>query len=278
MVQRRLREGEQPLREAPLPDPGEWVNTLFLTFPSVGAGLAQINPVTGRFVRVSAGFCALTGYSADELRARSFLDLTHPEDCLRDATAYQALVERAEPCWTGETRYVRSDGRLVWALVHAIAVRDRSGETVAALSLCYDISRGKQAEAEQRAGRERSERELERLEQIFHTTPVGLCVLDLEGRYVRVNERLAEAHGVPWKAHLGATLWDVAPGLAPPREALLRRVIETGESVLEVEIRGQAPAHPGGPRTWQESWVPLRDRHGGIDGVIVFAEVVSERN
>lgn len=269
MVQRRLREGEQPLRELPLIDAVERVNTLFSTFPPTGAGLAQIDPITGRFVRVNAGFCALTGYSVEELEARSFLDLTLPEDCLRDAAAYQALAEGTERCWTGETRYVRSDGRLIWTLVHTMAVRDLAGRTVSALSLCYDISRGKQAEAEQRASRERAEGELERLEQVFHTAPVGLCVLDLQGRYVRVNECLAEAHGVPWKAHLGATLWDVAPALAAEREALLRRVVETGEPLLEVEIRAHAGVR-GAPCTWWESWVPLRDRQGRIDGVAVL--------
>lgn len=278
MVQRRSRAGEPPLRELPLNHPVERLNALFLTFPSNGVGMAEIDPLTGRFVRVNAGFCALTSFSAEELAKRSFLDLTHPEDCLRDAAAHQSLVEGAATSWSGETRYVRSDGRLIWVLAHGVAVRDAAGRTVSTFMLCYDITRAKQVEAAQRTSREHAESELERLELVFQTAPVGLCVLDLEGRYIRVNERLAEAHGVPLQAHQGATLWEVAPGLAARREALLRRVIETGEPLLEVELRDQTGRVPGAQRTWRESWVPLRDRQGRVDGVTVYAVEVTSRN
>src|SRR4029078_13641497 len=53
---------------------------------------------------------------------------------------------------------------------------------------------------------------LERLAEIeayYNTAPVGLCVLDTELRYVRINQRLAEINGLPVSAHLGRTIQEI---------------------------------------------------------------------
>lgn len=276
MFHRRTRQEELSLREARLANPAERVNALFAVFPSAGMGVAQSDPATGHLVRVNPGLCTLTGYSEEELQGRSFLDFTYPEDCLRDAAAYEAVVEGSIPDWLAETRYVRKDGNVIWVQVHGLAIRDGEGQTNSAVSLIYDISRRKRVEAALSGSREHVQAELERLEQVFLTAPVGFCVLDLEGRFIRVNERLAEEHGFPVAAHLGATFWEIAPALAGQRQVALQQVLRTEEPLLEVELTGSTMARAGVRCTWRESWVPLRNRQGRIDSVSVVAEVVAE--
>ena len=41
------------------------------------------------------------------------------------------------------------------------------------------------------------------LETLVASTPVGLAVVDLEERFIQVNEALAELNGIPRAAHLG---------------------------------------------------------------------------
>ncbi|MCC7208611.1 MAG: PAS domain-containing protein [Anaerolineae bacterium] len=120
-------------------------------------------------------------------------------------------------------------------------------------------------------------RQLAEIESIYDSAPIGLCALDAELRYLRINEQLAEMNGVPASAHLGRTLREVVPALADLTEASFRRVIETGEPNLNVELQGETPAQPGVIRTWIENWTPLRDGTGRIVGVNIVADEVTER-
>ena len=115
------------------------------------------------------------------------------------------------------------------------------------------------------------------LEAIYQTAPVGLCVLDADLRYRRINERLAEINGIPAAEHLGRSVREVLPGLADEVEPLFHRILETGEAVLDVEVTGETPAQPGVVRTWVESWFPLKDPSGQAIGINVVAEEITER-
>ena len=118
---------------------------------------------------------------------------------------------------------------------------------------------------------------LEELDSVYANAPVGLCVLDAEGRFRRVNRRMAEIDGVPAEAHLGRSIGEVLPDLAEVSEALHRQVMASGRAVLDVEVTGETPAEPGVRRTWLQGWLPLRDPAGQVYGVSVVAEEVTER-
>ena len=128
-----------------------------------------------------------------------------------------------------------------------------------------------------RASRRDCEERLAELEAVYTTAPVGLCILDRELRYVRINERLAEINGVPAAAHLGRTVREVVPDLAETAEAALRHVLDTGEPLRDVEFVGTTPAQPGVERVWIEQWLPLRDVRGAVIGVHVVAEEVTDQ-
>jgi two-component system CheB/CheR fusion protein len=115
------------------------------------------------------------------------------------------------------------------------------------------------------------------LESIYQSMPIGLAQLDRELRFVRVNPLLAEINGIPAAEHLGRTLSEVVPDIAPKVNAAFRRVLETGEPILDVEVTGETPAAPGVERAWLESWFPLRDAEGRITGLNVIAQEITER-
>ena len=66
------------------------------------------------------------------------------------------------------------------------------------------------------------------------------------------------------------------PDLADTAEQLLRPIWETGEPLLNVEIRGETPAQPGVQRTWLESFLPLKDGDR-IIGISTVCEEITER-
>lgn len=108
------------------------------------------------------------------------------------------------------------------------------------------------------------------LEAIYTHAPVGLCTLDIDLRFVRVNQHLADLTGAPIEAHIGRTVRDVSPALADRAEAALVTALKTGEPVLNTVVHDGPSSTPDGRRTWIESWLPLRshdDRIIGLSGV-----------
>src|SRR5215211_2168673 len=110
------------------------------------------------------------------------------------------------------------------------------------------------------------------LDAIFERAPVGLGLFDLEFRYIRINDRLAEINGLSAEQHLGRHVSEVVPELEAV-EAQLRQVLATGEPLVELEVAGTTPAAPGVGREWLVSYWPVRrrdDRRTVGVGVVVF--------
>ena len=77
-------------------------------------------------------------------------------------------------------------------------------------------------------------------ESAFHAAPIGLCVLDLNFRYVTVNECFAHMYGLEEKDLIGRTVYEALPGPAPQIMAHLQESLEV-DGVVEREITLQNP-------------------------------------
>ena len=76
-------------------------------------------------------------------------------------------------------------------------------------SVCLLLDRVRRASAGPSHAADESNGTLARLDSLFANAPVGLAFLDLELRFVRVNEALASIAGRPVADHLGRTLDEV---------------------------------------------------------------------
>ncbi|HZS83932.1 MAG TPA: PAS domain-containing protein [Stellaceae bacterium] len=140
-----------------------------------------------------------------------------------------------------------------------------------------DVSDRKQQEERLRDSEVRARRHLAELEAIYATAPVGLAVVDTETRFLRLNERFAAIGGHPIVWHLGKSMREVVPDLADMAEATARRIAETGEPVLDLELSGETAARPGEKRSWVASWLPLKDADGRVASINIVAEEVTQR-
>jgi diguanylate cyclase (GGDEF)-like protein/PAS domain S-box-containing protein len=120
-------------------------------------------------------------------------------------------------------------------------------------------------------------RELIEIEQVYQYSPVGLVLMDMNYRFVRINERMAEINGLPVAAHIGRTLREVVPDLADFIMELYRPVYERGEPVLNVELQGPAPNGPNVRRRWLANFFPFRGEHGDVIGLIGAVVDITDR-
>jgi len=106
----------------------------------------------------------------------------------------------------------------------------------------------------------------------YESAPIGLCVFDLELRYVHINEWLARINGISVDAHVGRRISEVLPHVAQAVEPQLRRVIETGDPLLGGTAEAATPAHPGIVHRYRHNYVAVRGPDGSVSAVSVVVE------
>jgi PAS domain S-box-containing protein len=128
------------------------------------------------------------------------------------------------------------------------------------------------------ASQRQAQESLAVVDAVFGAAPIGLAFMDANFRYVRVNEALAKLNGLPAEEHFGRTLRDVlGDELANEVEPLHRRVLESGEPLLDLQVTGQTAATPGEDRQWLVSYYPVRDSTDEAIGVGVVLTDVTDR-
>ncbi|WP_293127515.1 PAS domain-containing protein [Microcoleus sp. bin38.metabat.b11b12b14.051] len=121
------------------------------------------------------------------------------------------------------------------------------------------------------------QQQLGEIEAIYASAPIGLCFIDTELRFVRINDRLAEINGIPAAAHIGKTLREILPQQADDLEPLYRQVIATKVPLEQLEIHGENSAQPGVKRDWLLSLYPLKTEDDRVLGVNVTVYEITDR-
>src|SRR5262249_38354194 len=147
-----LRQTEDALRESEERFRG--------TFENAAAGIAHTHP-TGRLLRVNEKFCAIVGYSRDELLQKTFQDITHPDDLVASLDSLAALMQGESAVLRHEKRYARKDGSPVWVELFTSLQRDAAGQPTYAIAVIQDISERRRLEEALRQAHRDLERKVE---------------------------------------------------------------------------------------------------------------------
>src|SRR5262249_51417651 len=115
------------------------------TFERAVIGIAHVSP-EGRWLRFNQRLCEIVGYDRAELAARTFLDITHPDDREVSALSFQRLLAGRGGTCELDKRYVRKDGVPVWAHLTVSLVRARDGTPDYTISMVQDITERRRLE------------------------------------------------------------------------------------------------------------------------------------
>jgi len=101
-------------------------------------------------------------------------------------------------------------------------------------------------------------------DRLYDEAPIGLCVLDRELRFRRVNRYFLSFSGQSAAAFLGKTVEEVSPATAVQSRKIFRQLVRTGQPILDIEFRGDTSTMPGEEHSWLAHWHPIKDARGRV--------------
>ena len=122
------------------------------------AGIALVAP-DGRFIAANLALQEMLGYTENELRGRTLLDITHEEDRGATETGIAEAYNGRRRVYRVEKRYLRKDAGIMWADVSLVFV-PANGSNAAFFSAVI-IDRTERKWAEEALQKAQAERELE---------------------------------------------------------------------------------------------------------------------
>ncbi len=174
----RLRESEERFRR---------------TFENAGIGIAHVS-LEGRWLITNKAMGDILGYTACELSAMTFADVTHPDDVAYDLAQVDRIISGEISNYCMEKRYIRKDGATVWGNLTVTLLRDTSGKPLYFISAVEDITAKKAVAAELRAAKESAEtanRSKDRfLAVLSHELRTPLAPILMAAAELRTDDRL----------------------------------------------------------------------------------------
>lgn len=120
----------------------------------------------------------------------------------------------------------------------------------------------------------REERTQGLLDMVIRLAPVGIGLVDTTGRYLMVNDRLADLQGLRSTDCVGRSPRDLLSEGGDAFAAMLERAISSGQPVLDQEINARGIDRREA-WTWVVSAFPIPGPHG-VDGAATLVVDVSE--
>src|ERR1700736_732069 len=154
-------------------------------FEFAAIGMALVSP-EGKWLRVNRAICEITGYTEAELLARTFQDITHPEDLEADLENVRKMLAGEIKTYQMEKRYFHKNGSIVWILLSVSLVRTKSGEPLFFIGQIQDITRQKASEERLAKAAAEIKRLQERLLKICTWTKR----IYVDGRWISIDEFL----------------------------------------------------------------------------------------
>jgi len=156
-------------------------------FEHSGGGIALQSP-DGVWEEVNPAFCAMLGYSRNELVGRSFTEITHPDDIEPSLEQLRRLNDKEIDSLNFDKRYLHATGHEVWVRLDVSMVLDSAERPELIIIQAHEITTSRQV-------REQLAENEARLDSVIRSMAEGLIVVDPDGRFSVANQRAAEILG-----------------------------------------------------------------------------------
>ena len=241
----------------------------------------------GIFVSDAAGECTYTNAAYQEISGLTFDEALetrwslaiHPDDRQRVLTEWRDAVRGEAPFQT-ETRFLRSDGSIVWTRLNAVVISDgrmSSGR----IQIVEDITERKSAELVLRASEMALFEEKERAQVTLNSIGDAVLSTDLAGNVTYLNLVAEAMTGWSREEASGRPLAEVFNIIDGETRQVVenpaRRAVRENR-VVGLESNCILVRRDGFESAIEDSSAPIHDREGHVTGaVIVFHDVTAVR-
>jgi PAS domain S-box-containing protein len=258
-VETALRKSEERLRA---------------TFDQAAVGIV-VADLNHRFVEANQRLCDILGYSLDELRRLTLMQITHPEDLAETQAQAGALLAGQLPQCAIEKRYVRKDGAAVWGRTTLTLLRAVSGEAQQFIGVIEDITNRRQTEQALRDARAQAHEIRGNLAAIVQSSDDAIISKTLEGVISTWNYGAERMYGYTAEEVVGKSI----TVLIPPNH------LDEEPPILEKLRRGERIDHYETVRRRKDGTLlnvsltvsPIKDLDGTIVGASKIARDITQR-
>jgi two-component system CheB/CheR fusion protein len=140
------------------------------SFELAAVGKAQVDPDSGRFLRVNRKLADITGYSPRELLEMNFSQLMPAEGIEAARADWRRVLDGHVADFHLETRCIRKNGEPAWVSVTGAVARDAQGKPLRGIVVVQDITDRMRTQEELTMHRERLEELVaKRTRELEHT-------------------------------------------------------------------------------------------------------------
>ena len=199
----------------------------------------------------------MLGYAEDEIIALGLPAISHPDDWERDLPFVSRLWRGEIPDYHVQKRYLRKDGRALWAQLTVSLMHDEAGRPTDNVGMIEDITERKQAEEKLRS----SERTLRTL---MDASPESILLSDTDGAILFANATMARRFGRTADELVGLTsARSASPEVAANRTQHIQEVARTGKPLRFEDKRFD--------RDMENAMHPIFDDQGKVAAVAILA-------
>jgi len=175
-AQEALRESEKRFR------------TVFERGP---VGMVMIS-LDYKWIAFNDTYCNMLGYTEEELRRLSFVDITHPDDVAVSISHLDKLLAGEISSHRLEKRYIRRSGEILWVSLTDALVRDDDSNPMYFIAMIEDITYRIRAEEQIKASLKEKEVLLREINhRVKNNLQVVSSLINLHCRRVKDKEALA---------------------------------------------------------------------------------------
>ena len=215
-----------------------------------------------KFLEVNDAYCAMTGYTREELMKMSIGDIEAIERPEETSGRIKKIIEQGSDRF--ESRHKCKDGRIIDIEVSVKYQNIGEGQLTV---FVRDITGRKRA---QKALRESEEK----FSKAFHVSPAMVAITALkDGKYIEVNDSYVQSTGFTREELLGHTATDLDIWTRPDDRVRILNALQEQGRVQDMEINFRMKS--GKIRTWLFSAEPIDV--GGVPCLIGVSVDITER-
>ncbi len=204
-------------------------------------------------------------------RGRPFSDVVSRADQAELEKLGRQVLATGEPI---EQELEIDDGREHYVL-RVLPYRDVTGADDGVVLVFSDVTNIRQAQADAARKEEIARQRSHEIERLYTTAPVGMALVDRNNRFLKTNQRFADAAGLAIEQVIGRTLTDMANGLTERMLVPIAEVFERGAEITSVEAA--VDAEGGDARDYLIDFYPYQEDGRVVAVGIIFKDVTELR-